>query len=187
MTAIKNLVAEKGSIYFAAQIICVIAAFLLLFSFQLKKHRNIMLMQAVAGLLFGIHYIMIEAYVGAVCNFLGMLRTAVYSFRGRSKAVDSIACPIVFAAAFAISGIFTYVSPFSLLPLAAMVLSSFVLWNPKTQELRALTLPTSVMWLIYNAHSGALIATLTEVASEISIFVGLYRFRKKKTAGKQEE
>lgn len=180
MSAIKNLIDEKGIIYLISQIISIIASVLLLLSFQMKKHRTILLMQSAAGLLFGIQYTMIGAYEGAVCNFIGMARAFACSFRTRSKVVDSKLCPLFFAICFCASGIFTYTSAFSLLPLAAMVISSFVLWNPKTQQLRALTLPTSVMWLVYNYHCGSLVACITELSAEISILIGLFRFRKKK-------
>ncbi len=180
MNKLQTLIDEKGIIYLVSQIISIIASVLLLLSFQMKKHRTILLMQSAAALLFGVQYTMIGAYEGAVCNFIGMVRAFVYSFRGRAKAVDHICCPIFFALAFVASGVFTYSSPFSLLPIFAMVISSFVLWNPKTQQLRALTLPTSVMWLIYNVSCGSLVASITEASAEVSILIGLFRFRKRK-------
>lgn len=64
--------------------------------------------------------------------------------------------------------------------MGAMVLASFVLWSPKTQRLRVLTLPSSFMWLVYNAANSSYVACLTEVLCEISIVIGLIRFRDKK-------
>lgn len=180
MDNINSIIEEKGIIYLVSQIISIIASLFLLFSFQMRKHRNILLMQAVSGMLFGIQYVMIGATEGAICNFVGMARSIAYSFRTKSKIVDNIGCPIAFAVIFACCGIYTYSSLFSLLPICAMIISSFVLWNIKTQRLRALTFPTSVMWLVYNASCGSLVAVLTELSSEISIIVGLIRFRKRK-------
>ena len=82
--------------------------------------------------------------------------------------------------AFAAVGYFTYETMLSLLPICAMIISSFVTWNPKTQQLRALTLPTSAMWLVYNFVGGSVVAVGAEIMSEISIVIGLIRFRKKK-------
>ena len=120
------------------------------------------------------------AFVASQIILVGMARAVTYSFRGKSKFVDSIACPIIFAAAFVVSSIVTYKNLFSLLPMGAMVLASFVLWSPKTQRLRALTLPSSFMWLVYNAANSSYVACLTEVLCEISIVIGLIRFRDKK-------
>ena len=65
--------------------------------------------------------------------------------------------------------------------MSAMIISSFVIWNPKTQQLRALTLPTSAMWLIYNIICGSVSGILTEIFCEASIIIGLIRFRSKKS------
>ncbi len=180
MNIIKELIAENGIVYLISQIISIIATFFLLISYQQPTHKRIVGTQALAALLFGTQYLMIGQYPGMICNYIGMVRAVSFSFRTKSKIIDSPLCPCVFAAMFAISGIFTYTSPLSLLPTVAMMISSFVQWNIKAQHLRALTLPTSIMWLIYNASCGAVIAVGTELLSEISIFIGLFRFREKK-------
>lgn len=180
METIKNYISENGTVYIISQVISIIATFFLLFSYQQKTHKRIVAMQAVAGLLFGTQYLMLGAYEGMICNYIGAVRGVVYSFRTKNKFIDSLFCPALFAAAFIISGIITYTSPFSLLPICAMCIASFVSWNIKAQQLRALTLPTSLMWLIYNAWCGSVVAVGTELLSEISILIGLFRFRKKK-------
>lgn len=177
---IMNFFENTDTQFIISQIISAIATLLLLLSFQQKTHKRIVLMQAVSGLLFGIQYMMLGAYEGMICNYIGAVRSVVYSFRNKSKIVDSIFCPIVFAIIFVISGIVTYQNIFSLLPIVAMFIASFVLWSPKTQQLRALTMPTSAMWLIYNAVSHSYVAVLTEVLNLISITIGLIRFRNKK-------
>ena len=180
MERINTLISEKGVIYLISQIVSIIATLFLLFSYQMKKHRSIVLMQSMASLLFGLQYLMIGLYGGALCNFVGMIRSYTYSYRTKSKYVDHIMCPIIFSIAFAAVGYFTYETVMSLLPICAMIISSFVTWNPRTQQLRALTLPTSAMWLVYNFVGGSVVAVGAEIMSEISIVIGLIRFRKKK-------
>lgn len=172
-----NFLKNTDAQFIVSQIVSAAATLLLLLSFQQKTHKKIVLMQAFSGLLFGIQYMMLGAYEGMICNYIGAVRSVVYSFRGKSKFVDSIFCPIVFAIIFVISGIVTYKNIFSLLPIVAMFIASFVLWSPKTQQLRALTMPTSAMWLVYNAVSHSYVAVLTEVLNEISIIIALIRFR----------
>ena len=181
MERIHTLISEKGVIYLISQIVSIIATLFLLFSYQMKKHRSIVLMQSMASLLFGLQYLMIGLYGGALCNFVGMIRSFAYSYRTKSKFVDNIMCPIIFSIAFAAVGYFTYETMLSLLPICAMIISSFVTWNPKTQQLRALTLPTSAMWLIYNIICGSVSGIVTEIFCEASIIIGLIRFRSKKS------
>lgn len=170
----------KDATFIISQLIGFIAATLLLLSYQQRTHRRIVAMQFCSGMLFAIQYLLLGAYEGMVGNVVGFMRCVAYYFRGKSKFVDSIACPIVFAALAAIGGLVTYTGPISLLPMAAMMISSFVIWNPRTQQLRALTLPTSLMWLIYNLICGSVSGTVTEILSEVSIIIGLFRFRNKK-------
>lgn len=174
-----KLFENADSQFIISQIISAIATVLLLLSYQQKTHKRIVLMQAASGTLFGIQYMMLGAYEGMICNYIGAVRSVAYSFRNNSKIVDSIFCPIVFAVFFTVSGIVTYQNLFSLLPIVAMCISSFVLWSPKTQQLRALSMPTCAMWLVYNAVSHSYVAVLTEVLNLISIVIGLIRFRKK--------
>lgn len=178
---LKDFFAEKGAAFIASQIISIIAAAFLLLSFQQRTHRRIVAMQAISGLLFATQYFLLGAYEGMICNLIGMFRACTYYFRGKFKFVDSVLCPCFFALAFVISGIFTYKNPFSLMPMGAMIIASFVMWSPRTQRLRALTLPSSVMWLIYNAACSSYVACLTEFLCEVSIIIGLIRFREKRT------
>ena len=180
MDFIKNYFCENDVTFIISQLIGAVAATLLLLSFQQRTHKRIVVMQIFSGLLFSVQYLMIGAYEGMVGNIVGLTRGIAYSFRNKSKLVDSFACPVIFAILAGLGGLVTYSSPVSLLPMSAMMISSFVLWNPKTQQLRALTLPTSLMWLIYNIICHSYSGIITEVLSEISIIIGLIRFRTKK-------
>lgn len=180
MDFIKDYFSGKDTMFIISQSIGFAAAALLLLSYQQRTHRRIVTMQACSGFLFAVQYLLLGAYEGMAGNVVGFLRSIAYSFRGKSKAVDSIACPVVFAVLAGIGGLSTYTSPASLLPMAAMMISSFVIWSPKTQKLRALTLPTSAMWLIYNIICSSYSGITTEVLSIVSIIIGLIRFRSKK-------
>ena len=180
MDFIKNYFSGKDATFIVSQCIGFIAAAILLLSFQQKTHKRIVIMQACSGLLFAIQYFMLGAYEGMIGNIVGMTRSIAFSFRGKSKFADSIICPVVFAVLAGAGGMLTYTSPASLLPMAAMMISSFVMWNPHTQQLRALTMPTSLMWLIYNVICSSYSGILTEIFNLISIVIGLIRFRKKK-------
>ncbi|MBQ2847569.1 MAG: YgjV family protein [Clostridia bacterium] len=181
MDFITNYFSGKDAKFIISQFIGFLAAAILLLSFQQKTHKRIVIMQACSGLLFAIQYFMLGAFEGMIGNVVGMARSISFSFRGKSKFVDSIACPIIFAVLAGAGGLLTYTSPASLLPMAAMIISSFVMWNPHTQQLRALTMPTSLMWLIYNILCSSYSGIVTEVFNQISIIIGLIRFRKNKT------
>lgn len=179
MNYLRELFSEKDAEFIISQSIGILAAAFLLLSFQQKTHKRIVVMQAVSGTLFAIQYFMLGAYEGMVGNLVGMTRCIAFSFRGKAKFFDSIFCPAVFAILALVGGAITYESAASLLPMAAMAISSFVVWSPKTQKLRALTIPTSLMWLIYNVICGSYSGIATEIFNQISIIIGLIRFRNK--------
>lgn len=180
MAFITKFFSGSDAVFIVSQCIGTIAAALLLLSFQQRTHRRIVVMQAFSGFLFAVQYLMLGAFEGMAGNIVGLIRAIIYSFRGKSKFIDSLACPVIFACLAIICGAITYSSPASLLPMLAMAISSFVMWSPKTQKLRALTLPTSLMWLIYNILCRSYSGTATEICCEISIIIGLIRFRDKK-------
>lgn len=179
MDFLTNYFSGKDTTFIVSQLIGFVAAALLLLSFQQRTHRRIVVMQACSGFLFAVQYFMLGAYEGMIGNVVGFTRSIAYSFRGKSKAVDHIVCPVIFAILAGLGGLATYTSPASLLPMTAMMISSFVIWSPKTQQLRALTMPTSAMWLIYNVICSSYSGVVTEVLNLVSITIGLIRFRKK--------
>lgn len=179
MDFLTNYFSGKDTKFIISQLIGFVAAALLLLSFQQRTHRRIVVMQACSGFLFAVQYFLLGAYEGMIGNVVGFTRSIAYSFRGKSKAVDHIACPVVFAILAGLGGLATYTNPASLLPMAAMMISSFAIWSPKTQQLRALTMPTSAMWLVYNVICSSYSGIVTEVLNLISIVIGLIRFRKK--------
>lgn len=181
MDFITDFFAGKDLKFIISQSIGLIAAALLLFSFQQRTHKRIVAMQFCSGLLFALQYFLLGAYEGMVGNIIGFTRSIAYCFRGKSKFTDSIFCPIIFSVLAGLGGLLTYTSPASLLPMAAMMISSFVMWSPKTQQLRALTIPTSMMWLVYNVICNSWSGVITEVCNLISIVIGLIRFRNKKS------
>lgn len=166
--------------YVVSQFISVVASVLLLLSFQCKNHRGIVTMHTFSGFLFAVQFLMIGAYSGAVSNFIGMVRNAVYYFRGKNKYVDHIACPTIFAVFTIIGAAFTYEGITSVLPLIAMIYSSYVMWIPKAQDLRALSLPIRLMWIVYNISCQSYVACITEMLSGTSIIIGLLRYREKR-------
>ena len=180
MDFITSFFAGKDIKFIISQTIGIIAMALLLLSFQQRTHKRIVLMQFCSGFLFALQYFLLGAYEGMVGNIVGFTRSIAYCFRGKSKFVDSIFCPVLFSILAGLGGLLTYTSPASLLPMAAMMISSFVMWSPKTQKLRALTVPTSIMWLIYNVICSSYSGIITEVCNLVSIAIGLFRFRNKK-------
>lgn len=164
-----------------SQIVGFAALLILAFSYQQKDQRKIMQIQIVSGVFFTVQYLLLKEYTGMMLNIVGILRAFVYSNRTTKKWADHIYFPIAFSVASAVAGALTYDKPISLLPSFAMVIAAFVLWLKDSQKIRALTLPTSLMWLTYNFAVGSVAGVIAELLSETSIYIGLFRHRKSKS------
>ena len=162
------------------QIIGFVAMAIIVFSYQQKSHKNILIFQMVSGLLFTVHFFLIGAYTGCVSNLIGAFRSLVYANRGKNKFTDFKLWPVIFSVIFTASGILTWDNIFSVFPIFAMVASSVVLWIDSPRINRAFSIPTSACWLVYNIPNHSISGIATEIFVLSSIVVGMLRLDRKK-------
>lgn len=157
-----------------------IAGFVLsVITFQQNTHKRIVALQLAANICFMVHFSLLGAYTGGLLNAIGAVRSLVYLFKEQKWAASNLW--IVFFSLLCVGAcIYTWSGPLSLLPAAAMVLTSvaFGINNPKLT--RRLSLPSSPLWLIYNVVNHSYGGVLTECFNLISIAVGMLRFDRKK-------
>lgn len=152
-------------------------------SYQAKKQRNIILLQLFGGAFFVINMYMINAYMGALLNILGVIRALVYS--NKDKIRNLKLCCGLFIGAFLLSyvAVFTVFqkefTPFNiiveLLPLAAMTAMTIAFSLPSAQTVRRFALFASPCWLIYNCINLSIGGILCESFSIISAITALIR------------
>lgn len=161
--------------FIAAQAIGVVALLFSAFSFQQNTHKRIMLCQTVAGSLFALHFFVLGATTGAITNTIGVVRGIVFYHRDKKWAAG-ITLPLVFCAAFIISGICTWQGPLTLLPICAMVINTFTFAATDPTVVRVTILFSSPLWLVYNALSLSFPGVITESFVILSTIIGMIRF-----------
>lgn len=149
-----------------------------IFSFQMKKRNGILILQTVAGFLWGLQFFFLGKYTGAALNGVSVARNILYSFKEKHKWARSKLLPAAVITAFFLSGIFTYDGIISLCPTAAMIISSVALFISDEKKIRILSLFVSPLWLIYDAASFSIAGVISEIFTLTSIFIALYRFKK---------
>ncbi len=169
-----------------AQVIGFLALALSAFSFQQNTQRRIMIWQSLSCALFIVHFLLLGAYTGALLNLVAMVRSIVYSQRG-NKWADSLAWLFVFWGAIALSGVFSWKGPLSLLPLAAMMLTTLSMRIKIPKYIRLLTLPSAPLWLVYNVVNKSIAGVFTEIFALVSILVAMIRLDILKRPPKTEE
>lgn len=148
-------------------------------AFQFKKHRGIVLCKMSSELIFALQYVLLGAWTAAVLDGISVIRNTLYTAfvkRGRSTA------PIIigFGLFVVITGVVTFDGWLSLLPIAAKLLTTISYGMKNEKLLRFITLPSCIMWSIYNLQVGSLGGALGDAMTLISLLIGIYKFDIKK-------
>ncbi len=166
-------------------------------SFQVRKKITLLLVQTAGSLVFSISYIFADGGFGAVLNITFLARNILLMIVGDRKGAPMIASVVGLCVAY-ITGYCIYSFVFN----ADAPTSDFI-WNAvillgafigtigmsfsNLNLFRAIKLGDSACWLAFNSNIGlgALGGILTEIFSICSIFIALFRFRKKKDEPRQ--
>ncbi len=157
------------------QIISIAAMLFSVFSFQMNKHKHIMIMQILATTLFGLQYFLLGAYTGMAVDIVATLRGIVFYHRDKEWAKSNIWIA-VFIIMFILSGFLTWQGPSSLLMTSAMILNTFSFSFTKPKLVRSTILISSPLVLIYNILTGSIGGIINEVCVELSSIIGLLRY-----------
>ena len=119
-------------------------------AYQNNNHKKIMLFKTASELTFALQFVLLRAYTGVAMNLIGCARNLV--FADRVKKGKSTA--------------------------AGIAVFSYGMKRPKL--VRLLTLPSSALWIVYDAICLSAAGVLTEIFTVASITIAEIRFRKKK-------
>jgi len=156
-------------------------------SFQKKERNGILLFQMLANAAFTIHFGMLGAYTGAIFNFISVLRSALFSQRGKRKWADSPLWVAVFCAASITAVVLTWDGLICIFPMMGMILTTFSFYMTDAKLVRILTLPNSPLWMIYNVANRSISGICTESFIMLSIIIGMLRFDRKKSQTIEQE
>ncbi len=168
---------DIDAVFIIAQLIGFCAMGFAIVSYQMRKRISIIIVQNFSNVFWVVQYILLGAYSAVVVNIIAIVRNAVYSMRGKYKFADSIFVPAVASSAFILSSIFTYETPFDILPCIAMVIASFAFFMKNEVYIRYLSLAVALPWIVYGAYSGSIAGVLSDSITFISIIVAIVRYR----------
>lgn len=157
-----------------AQIIGFIALICSLLSFQQKTRKRIMVFQMTASLLFSAQLFMLGAITGGCLDLISFTRSLIFS-KNDKKWASSPVWFGVFVGVMIITGILTWESAWSLLPIAGTILSTVALWMKSEKRIRVISLFVGPCWMVYNIVNGAYTGALNELLAMVSIIIALVR------------
>ena len=158
------------SIGIVALILCVIP-------FQFKKHKHIVLCKMTSEILFAVQYFLIgpEAYTGAWLDLLSGGRNFLF-YKLVEKKRSTTPVIVVFSLIMIALGAYSWAGWLSLLPIAAKVISTVSYGMKNERLLRFITLPSCILWIVYNVTVGAWEAMLGDALSLCSILIAIWKF-----------
>ena len=161
---------------YIAQGIGFVGMLLCFLSFQYNTKKRILIFNACAAAAFAIHFLMLgrAGYTGAFMNLIEIGRNLVFaSAMGQKR--KRIWVPL-FMASFFVIGLLSWESMFSLLPVFAMIISTYILSLESTKQIRLLFFPVSIGWIIYNVYTSSIAGVLTESGVLTSLVIAYFRF-----------
>lgn len=143
--------------------------------FQFKKHKHIVLCKMLSTFCFATQYFLLGAYTGAWMDLISSFRNFLFYWFVKKK-FSTLPVIIVFSIFLIIITATTWSGWFSLLPLIAKLLSTVSYGMKKERLLRLITLPSCILWVIYNCIVGSYEAALGDALTFVSIMVAIYKF-----------
>ena len=159
-----------------AQLVGVVALIIIVISYQFNKRKQVILFQFFSGIFFSIHFLMLGAVTGGVINIIGVVRAAIYYYKGKHPLTSSNFWPTAFSVISVLIAVFTWESILSLLPAAAFICTSIALWVQNPKMTRSFCLSSSLLFIVYNFVSASYSGVITELIAIISILVAFFRF-----------
>lgn len=144
-------------------------------SVQFKHRSTILLVQILASVAWVLHFLLLGAYAGAIMNAVGVLRTvSYYVFRNErpSWLPWSLGGVAILATAL------TWQDATSLLPLVAILLIIYGLWQQSEQKIRIFFLLCIPFWFTYNLIFMSYAGMASDLLALVSGLIALYRHRK---------
>ena len=162
---------------FAAQIIGLLAVATFLLSYQQKKRKNIIFLNATSRVLYIIQYIMLGAFEGAALDIMGTFSSVAAQnkdkgfIRKHVKAVFILINAVIF-----LIGILLYKNIFSIFPVIGVFLHTSAFWISDEKTIRRVSFLGSPFWLIYNLASCAYGSAVGDLLTMVSIGIAIYRY-----------
>lgn len=157
------------------QAIGFLGLFIGVIAFQFKKHGNIVLAKMISELIFSIQYVLLGAWTAAILDCFSVIRNLLFRSFVKRK-ISTTPVIILFGTFVLITGFFTYDGILSLFPIGSKLLTTISYGMKNEKLLRFITLPSCILWIIYNISVGSIAGALTDLISLGSLLLAIYKF-----------
>jgi hypothetical protein len=126
-----------------------------------------------------ISYLFLSAWSGFFMLSVAVLRNIIFFYQSDNKNVKKDIIFLIFINVIIVAfGIISYKDIFSLLPIFAMLIFTYALWQKKTIVYKALGVPGCAMWITYNIYVKSVVSATFEGIMMIIALIGYLKERK---------
>lgn len=162
----------------AANIFGLFAMVSLFLIYRQKTRKKFLLCKLSADIFWVFHYFFLGAFGGIVPNFVGIFREII--FLNKKENAKSNLLPLIFIAANLALGIKSFDHIYNILPILASVSVTTSMWLDDPHSAKKLTLPASVLFLVYDIFVLSYIGIINETLSIVSAIIYFTNSRKSK-------
>jgi len=151
-------------------------------SYQFRSRKIVVLVLTLSSVFWCLHFFALSSFSGLAMNGVNVVRGLCYAEKGKAKWASHKALPFIFALIIIGLCIWTWEGINTLLPLSGMLVSTYSNWQTDSRKLKLLSIPSSLVWGVYDFLAHSVAGTLNEVFVLCSI--ALFFLRDRKATGK---
>lgn len=160
-----------------AQIFGIGAMVSLFLIYQQKSRKKLIAAKLSADIFWVAHYLCLGGYAGMIPNLVGIFREIIFINRKDKKWAASILWPVIFILINWVLGFRTFNSLFNVLPIVASTFVTISLWIDNPRLTKAISLPVSLFFMIYDFYIGSYIGIINEAIAIGSIIISFLKER----------
>lgn len=166
--------------YLISQILVILATIVIAITYVSKSRKKILILFIIYNILYGIHYLLLNAFTGFYMNLVSVGRNVFFLFNLKKDKENGIIFLLVLFSIIIGIGIYSYQDFFSLISMSASLLSTYSVWQKNIKSYRYIAVIVSIEFIIYAIHINSLFAIITEVFLLFVELIGVYLNHKKK-------
>ena len=160
-----------------AQLVGIVAVATFLLSYQLKKRKNIIFMNATSSVLYVLQYILLGAFEGAALDIMSAFASIVAHNKDRKFIKKNFTTVVAIVNLMMVAvGMVLYKNIFSLFSIAGAILQTGAFWLSDEKLIRRVSFFGAPFWLVYNISSKAYGSALGSLLCMVSIGTAIFRY-----------
>ena len=166
-------------LFILSQVLGVVALITAILSVQLKEKTKLLFLQIIENTAKILALAFVGGMSGAYSETVGLLRKIWFFYTSKNKKLNKMGSLVLFSLLAVVVGFLVWEGPITLLPIIAVILGTFGLWQENIFVLRYIAIIASVLYAVYAILVGAYTNALSETFMIVSVIVSLFRFSHK--------